>query len=289
MRINVLKACHWRTKATAVTISRALCVNEKVSKFQGIKQNLACRSTCKDRRCMYKLVYDSPAKQSKQRAQPIKDIEEIVTTMTEKTKIVFVPYNYLIDPLARRTVGISIENSILIFDEAHNAELIASEAASSSLSSNDIVVAFQSLTIESIQTLQALFMEIDRGLNNFPVSLSGGFTNPGKYIFECFEQFNVNFETCLLVLSMIEEMVEERTVEAIPTELHHNLIRCFRFWAQFVGEQRTTSDVSLCAFARSLCVLPLMLVFVFSQRATIESIVKKYEKVKVCLRFVAAL
>ncbi|CAH0514050.1 unnamed protein product [Peronospora belbahrii] len=77
-------------------------------------------------------------------------------------EIVFVPYNYLIDPLARRTVGISIENSILIFDEAHNAELIASEAASSSLSSNDIVVAFQSLTIESIQTLQALFMEIDR-------------------------------------------------------------------------------------------------------------------------------
>ncbi|CAH0514051.1 unnamed protein product [Peronospora belbahrii] len=41
---------------------------------------------------------------------------------------------------------------------------------------------------------------------------------------------------------MIEEMVEERTVEAIPTELHHNSIRCFRFWAQFVGEQRTTSD-----------------------------------------------
>lgn len=34
--------------------------------------------------------------------------------------IVFVPYNYLIDPLSRRSIGISIENSILIFDEAHN-------------------------------------------------------------------------------------------------------------------------------------------------------------------------
>lgn len=34
--------------------------------------------------------------------------------------IVFVPYNYLIDPLARRSIGISIENSVLIFDEAHN-------------------------------------------------------------------------------------------------------------------------------------------------------------------------
>lgn len=34
--------------------------------------------------------------------------------------IIFVPYNYLIDPLSRRSIGISIENSILIFDEAHN-------------------------------------------------------------------------------------------------------------------------------------------------------------------------
>lgn len=36
------------------------------------------------------------------------------------SEIVFVPYNYLIDPMARRSIGISLENAVLIFDEAHN-------------------------------------------------------------------------------------------------------------------------------------------------------------------------
>lgn len=40
--------------------------------------------------------------------------------MLPEAEIIFVPYNYLIDPMARRSIGISIENSILIFDEAHN-------------------------------------------------------------------------------------------------------------------------------------------------------------------------
>jgi hypothetical protein len=31
---------------------------------------------------------------------------------------------------------------------------------------------------------------------------------PGSYIFEFFQQFNVNFETCPLVLSMIEQIIE---------------------------------------------------------------------------------
>jgi len=79
-------------------------------------------------------------------------------------EIVFVPYNYLIDPMARRSIGISLENAVLIFDEAHNVvrvvkvytgysptslfrhlitcavtqESIASEAASYALTSTDI-------------------------------------------------------------------------------------------------------------------------------------------------------
>jgi hypothetical protein len=31
---------------------------------------------------------------------------------------------------------------------------------------------------------------------------------PGEYIFDFFAQFNVNFETCPLVLNMIEEIIE---------------------------------------------------------------------------------
>ncbi|CAH0518152.1 unnamed protein product [Peronospora belbahrii] len=125
-------------------IAEHLCVNEKVSKCQGIKQNLACRSTCKDRRTG----------------------------------------DYGVG--SRDGLG----GSGIPTRDAHNVESIASEAASSSFSSNDIVAAFQ------------------RGLNNVPVSLSVGFTKPGEYIFECFEQYNVNFKTCPLVLSTLRRWLK---------------------------------------------------------------------------------
>ncbi|OWZ10270.1 hypothetical protein PHMEG_00016905 [Phytophthora megakarya] len=240
--VQELKNTSYRPNVAVLGSREHLCVNEKVSKLRGTRQNLACRSTCKDRRCMYKLGFDSYAKRTKKQTQPIMDIEELVTTMKEQkicpffltrsmlpeAEIVFVPYNYLIDPMARRSIGISIENSILIFDEAHNVESIASEAASYALSSNDIsgcisevdtfirglssnsiqLNAGSNLTLESTQTLRALFLEIDKGLNSFPLSPNGGFTKPGQYIFEFFAQFNVNFDTCPLVLSMIEEIIE---------------------------------------------------------------------------------
>lgn len=123
-------------------------------------------------RCQYKMGFDASVRRSKQSTLPIMDIEELVESMKEKhvrvacwlvgpdakliviisqicpffktrsivadAEIVFVPYNYLIDPMARRSIGISLENAVLIFDEAHNVESIASEAASYALTSADI-------------------------------------------------------------------------------------------------------------------------------------------------------
>uniref|UniRef100_H3GYU6 Helicase ATP-binding domain-containing protein n=1 Tax=Phytophthora ramorum TaxID=164328 RepID=H3GYU6_PHYRM len=190
--VQELKNTSYRPHVAVLGSREHLCVNDKVAKLRGTRQNLACRSTCRDRRCTYKLGFDSYAKRSKKQVQPIMDIEELVTTMKEKTicpffltrnmlpeaEIIFVPYNYLIDPLARRSIGISIENSILIFDEAHNVESIASEAASRGKQFDIGVTNF--VLIQSTQTLRALFMEIDKGLNSFPLSSSGGFTKASE-------------------------------------------------------------------------------------------------------------
>lgn len=46
------------------------------------------------------------------------------------SRIVFCPYNYLIDPIVRRSMDIKVENSIIILDEAHNIEDICRNAAS---------------------------------------------------------------------------------------------------------------------------------------------------------------
>lgn len=46
--------------------------------------------------------------------------------------IVFMPYNYLLDPSTRRNLADSLpwQNSVVIFDEAHNVEGVSSDACS---------------------------------------------------------------------------------------------------------------------------------------------------------------
>ena len=37
-----------------------------------------------------------------------------------EAELIFCPYSYLLDPVVRATMGISLDNAVLIFDEAHN-------------------------------------------------------------------------------------------------------------------------------------------------------------------------
>lgn len=55
-----------------------------------------------------------------------------------KADIVFMPYNYLIDPILRKSQEIDLNNAIVIFDEAHNLEASCAEATSFSLTNLQI-------------------------------------------------------------------------------------------------------------------------------------------------------
>ena len=45
------------------------------------------------------------------------------------SEIVFAPYNYFVDPNIRESMRISLDNAILIIDEAHNIEDACRDAA----------------------------------------------------------------------------------------------------------------------------------------------------------------
>ena len=45
----------------------------------------------------------------------------------EHAEIVFMPYNYLLDPSVRESLKVSLRNSVIIIDEAHNVESVCCE------------------------------------------------------------------------------------------------------------------------------------------------------------------
>ena len=62
-----------------------------------------------------------------------------------RSDIIFCPYNYLIEPLIRKSMEISVKGQIIILDEAHNIEDSAREGASWNVTQEDVRDAMQDL------------------------------------------------------------------------------------------------------------------------------------------------
>ena len=73
--------------------------------------------------------------------------------------IIFTPYNYLLDPKARKSYGIELNSNVVIFDEAHNLEQFCEETSSFSISSYDISTALEAID-ELINKLQNQVCEL---------------------------------------------------------------------------------------------------------------------------------
>jgi regulator of telomere elongation helicase 1 len=71
------------------------------------------------------------------------------------------PYNYLIDPVLRNKMKISINGSILIFDESHNLEKWCTESASFDMTQSSIISSIGEL----YKALEALEEDEDNELN----------------------------------------------------------------------------------------------------------------------------
>ncbi|XP_076333405.1 Fanconi anemia group J protein homolog isoform X2 [Tachypleus tridentatus] len=65
--------------------------------------------------------------------------------LMKDANIIFCPYNYLIDPLIRAILDISLNNHIIVLDEAHNIEDSAREAASFTVSQEQLQEAMKDL------------------------------------------------------------------------------------------------------------------------------------------------
>ncbi|KAI9915934.1 hypothetical protein PsorP6_007544 [Peronosclerospora sorghi] len=121
---------------------RYMCINREVNRDQ-FQVDEKCRLALEASSCSYfrKLKRVNELKRS---VPSVWDIEELVQMAqkhrecayfysreaSDQANIVFAPYNYLLDPTIREAVGITLKDSIVILDEAHNVEDTCRSSAS---------------------------------------------------------------------------------------------------------------------------------------------------------------
>lgn len=150
--MNELKNSPYKEVKAAVCASRAqLCINPDVKNNSNANIIYKCRSLTKNNGCVYKNnVYQSLKEPAFEK--PILDIEDLCNAgqiykccpyyaskeLRKKAEIVFLPYNYLLDPKIRDIGSIDLKNAIVILDEAHNVEKACEQNACTSINTTEL-------------------------------------------------------------------------------------------------------------------------------------------------------
>ncbi|KAM3349769.1 hypothetical protein ACQJBY_022567 [Aegilops geniculata] len=230
--IKELKATSYRPKMAVLGSREQMCIHEEVSKLRGKAQNNGCHYLCKKRLCRHNNIVTDYMKNNTELGSEPFDIEDLVNIgrtkgpcpyyisreLSKSVDILFAPYNYLIDPGNRRSLtGISWDNAVLIFDEAHNLESICADAASFDLLTSNLTSciteaqeciqlcsfkrsiessAEKQFDPENYAILKALLMALEKKIGELVIdSKELGYTKPGSYIYEFLSELNITSET----------------------------------------------------------------------------------------------
>lgn len=135
--------------------------------------------------------------------------------------IIFLPYNYLLDPKARRAQQLDFKNSVVILDEAHNVEKTCEDSASFQIKNTDIALCIEEVTTvmkkmeenasftsgedmdftpEDLILLKNMLLNLEKEIDNIPITNTReGSTYDGKYIFEVFGKAGVSIVSFMLI------------------------------------------------------------------------------------------
>ncbi|XP_028850608.1 regulator of telomere elongation helicase 1 isoform X2 [Denticeps clupeoides] len=248
--INELKNTSYRPKVCVLGSREQLCINSEVMRQESnhIKVHM-CRAKVSTRSCMF---YNNVEEKStdKDLVNAILDVEDLVKagnkqrvcpyylsrTLKQNADIIFMPYNYLLDPKSRRAHNIELKGAIVIFDEAHN--VMCEESTSFDLTPYDLTSAMQAvdrllleqakdlgkgdapedfnmesgssglkLDITSIAKIKQIIMDLEAAINSYEMpSNSQGITKPGSFIYELFQKAQVTFETKAAIVEAMEQI-----------------------------------------------------------------------------------
>jgi regulator of telomere elongation helicase 1 len=144
--IKELKNTSYEPKTTILGSRNQMCVHPQVKKYENTGvQNVMCRKLVSNQNCSFhhaiKPFLSTPS--SLATIPNVVDIEDLVHVrggsvcpyylareIQPSADLIFMPYNYIIDPAIRQTLNIELNKSIIIFDEAHNLESVCCDVSS---------------------------------------------------------------------------------------------------------------------------------------------------------------
>ncbi|XP_043711394.1 Fanconi anemia group J protein homolog isoform X2 [Telopea speciosissima] len=143
--IREYRKTSYRVKMAVLASRKHYCTNKHICGQENI--DAECKKLLKDGECfesknMLKVVtHQSLQSGGCHEAHDIEDLVKVGQSvkgcsyyaarhMAKDARLVFCPYNYVINPITRRAMEVDLEGSILILDEAHNIEDMAREAGS---------------------------------------------------------------------------------------------------------------------------------------------------------------
>ncbi|TBU13699.1 DNA repair helicase Rad3 [Hamiltosporidium tvaerminnensis] len=143
--VNQLRKTRYRPRMSILASRTQYCISPKLVDVSD--KNTACCDLLKNKACIY---FNNKDRLSKKMSESIHDIEDLrregkqstacpyyaSRILADKATLVFAPYNYILDPAIRSTLNISLHNTILLIDEAHNVEDTCRSAGSLDLTSN---------------------------------------------------------------------------------------------------------------------------------------------------------
>ncbi|GAX78033.1 hypothetical protein CEUSTIGMA_g5475.t1 [Chlamydomonas eustigma] len=165
-----------RVKSTVLASRQQSCLHPKISKLSGGQANNGCKSLVSHKKCSwYNNLKYNRGKEWTTQVSGIPDIEDLVAVgkahnvcpfymskdMSKEADIIFMPYNYLLDPNTRKALvdQVKWENAVIVFDEAHNVESVCSDASSFDITSKNLADAMQELK----RCKEACLEQLERG------------------------------------------------------------------------------------------------------------------------------
>ncbi|XP_071428784.1 regulator of telomere elongation helicase 1 isoform X2 [Pithys albifrons albifrons] len=252
--INELKNTVYRPKICVLGSREQLCIHPEVRQQESNHMQIyMCRMKVMTRACHF---YNNVEEKStdKKLIQSMMDIEDLVKngskhracpyylsrSLKQQADIIFMPYNYLLDPKSRKAHNLDLKGTVVILDEAHNVEKLCEESSSFDLTPYDLASALEAIGVileeqaqvvqqneinaefnvelapsglnmglEDIAKIKKILLLLESAIDAVELPPNGnGVTKQGSYIFDLFAKAQITFQTKSFLLESLEQILQ---------------------------------------------------------------------------------